>query len=157
MFQVTWSVRIREWLRSRNELWRLNHITRKTGSLARVLILLICHITPVRGASSGSWGLGSSEHPSGFSYNGQPRPWLGQWTTPVHYTSTIVLWQGTLNDLHPFLLLNNEGAFLTRRPVAQSHYAATKCDVLAGHPFKSWPSSTLLNFGTKLGESTTSL
>ena len=31
------------------------------------------------------------------------------------------------------------------------------CNVSAGHPSKRWPRSTLLNFGTKSGESTTSL
>ena len=34
---------------------------------------------------------------------------------------------------------------------------STKCNVSAGHPSKCWPRLTLLNYRTKLGESTTSL
>ena len=81
-----------------------DELTISLEKLGWVFILFIYHITPF--FLSRSLGLVSS---SDLSYSGQPRS-LDQWTTTNHYTSTIVLYQGTLNvpNLYPFSIPNSK-------------------------------------------------
>ena len=76
-------------------------------------------------------------------------------TRPLHRRATLPTGQMTVQVFiaWPSTTDDKETSHLD----SQSHYAATKCNVLAGHPSKHWPRSTLLNFVTKSGESIASL
>ena len=92
------------------------------------------HYPLLREASSRSLGLGSFEHPSDLSYNGQPRPLQHRATLPTGQlpVQAFTAWPSTQDDQE------------TGHSDAKSHYA--KCNVSAGHPSKRWPRSTFFFF-----------
>ena len=123
-----------------NEVGRVNHITRKARSLARMLILLYVTLPPSLEASSRSVGLWvplntrvtspTMDNPVHYT-SGRPRPLHQYHSTPAGHPN-CPRHTSFFTDEQRRCIFNQE----TCRSDAQSHYAAIKRNVSAGHPSK---------------------